>query len=84
MKKHMIAVGAGLSNIRNMLVEEGYQVVDIDDNIRNVDAVVLTGMDDDLMGIEAMATDGFVVDATGRHPEEILQDLEDHFRIMDE
>lgn len=73
-----------MSNIRSMLKDEGYHIVDMDDNVRNVDAVILTGMDEDLMGMEETMTDGFILDATGRQPEEILYDLEKHFRLLEE
>ena len=67
---------AGLSNIEEALKDEGYQVVDLDDSGSNVDAIVLTGMDEDLMGISTTITDGVVVDASGRDPEEIIYELE--------
>lgn len=84
MYRHTVAVEDGLDNIREFLQDEGYKVVDLDDGVKSADAVVLTGMDDDLMDIADMATDGFVIDASGRQPEEILYDLEKHFRLMDE
>jgi hypothetical protein len=76
LKKYKIAVEAGLSNIEEALKDEGYQVVDLDDSGSNVDAIVLTGMDEDLMGISTTITDGVVVDASGRDPEEIIYELE--------
>jgi hypothetical protein len=83
MHRHTIAVEDGLDNIREMLEDEGYRVVDLEEQAKNIDAVVLTGMDDDLMGIANMDTEGFVIDASGRQPEEILYDLEKHFRMQD-
>jgi hypothetical protein len=84
MHRHTVAVEDGLDNIREMLEDEGYRVVELDEQSKNVDAIVLTGMDEDLMGIADMETEGFVVDASGRQPEEILYDLEKHFRVQDE
>ena len=63
-----------------MLKDEGYQVVDLDDSGSKVDAFVITGMDEDIMGISTTITDGVVVDASGRDPEEILYELEGHLQ----
>lgn len=84
MHKHTVAVEDGLDNIKEMLEDEGYRVVDLDEQAKSVDAVVLTGMDEDLMGIADIDTEGYVIDASGRQPEEILYDLEKHFRLQDE
>jgi hypothetical protein len=84
MHRHTVAVEDGLDNIREMLEDEGYRVVELDEQSKKADAIVLTGMDEDLMGIADMETEGFVVDASGRQPEEILYDLEKHFRVQDE
>ena len=48
------------------------------------DAVIITGMNDDLAGYANVLTDGIVIDASGRQPEEILYELEKHLRIRDE
>lgn len=84
MVRHTVAVEDGLENIRDILRDEGYRVVDLDDEVKSVEAVVLTGMDDDLMDIADMVTDGFIIDASGRQPDEILYDLEKHFRLMED
>lgn len=84
MQRHTVAVEEGLSHIRQALKEEGYKVIDLDDGLGNAEAYVITGMDEDMSGVEEMVADGFIVDATGRQAEEILYDLEKHFRIMED
>lgn len=84
MKKYRIAVEEGLSNIGEMLREEGYDVRELDDVGPQADAVIITGMGEDFAGYTDTLTGGVVIDASGRQPEEILYELEKHLRIRDE
>ena len=82
--KHVVAVEDGLTNVKQALMEEGYRVIDLDDGLQRAEAYVITGMDEDVSGVEEIVVDGYIVDATGRQAEEIIYDLEKHFRLMDE
>jgi len=84
MNKYRIAIEEGLSNIEEILRKEGYDVRELDDGGAQADAVIITGMNDDLAGYANVLTDGIVIDASGRQPEEILYELEKHLRIRDE
>ena len=74
--KYRIAVEDGLSQIEATLRQEGYQVVDPEEAGANVDAVVVTGMDENLMGITDTLTSGVVIDASGLDADEVLAELE--------
>ncbi|HHT48119.1 MAG TPA: YkuS family protein [Firmicutes bacterium] len=74
--KYRIAVENGLTQIEDALRQEGYQVVDPEESGSNVDAVVITGMDENLMGITDMMTTGVVIDASGLDANEVLTELE--------
>lgn len=74
--KYRIAVEDGLSQIEAALRQEGYQVVDPEEAGANVDAVVVTGMDENLMGITDTLTSGVVIDASGLDADEVLAELE--------
>ncbi|HEY8391507.1 MAG TPA: YkuS family protein [Capillibacterium sp.] len=76
MPKYRIAVEDGLSQIEAALRQEGYQVVDPEEAGANVDAVVVTGMDENLMGITDTLTSGVVIDASGLDADEVLAELE--------
>ncbi|HEY8345611.1 MAG TPA: YkuS family protein [Bacillota bacterium] len=76
MPKYRIAVENGLSQIETALRQEGYQVVDPEEVGSNVDAVVMTGMDENLMGITDTLTTGVVIDASGLNANEVLAELE--------
>jgi len=78
-----IAVEKGLSNVSNYLKSNGYQVHEIDfgkkndrDQIDNFDAVVLSGMNNDFVGIENTLTKAPVIIASGLRPEDIKAQIE--------
>lgn len=71
-----IAVEEGLSGtIKKALEKEGYTVVK-PGNGGKVDATILTGMDGNVMGMQDIAGNSMVIDASGRTAEQILSDLE--------
>lgn len=76
MAKYKIAVEDGLSHIEDALRDEGYQVVDPEVSGSNVDAYVITGMDENLMGMTDTMTTGVVIDASGLDANEVLFELE--------
>ncbi len=85
MAKKRVAVEIGLENYRRFLAEEGYEVVDLgEEGAAEVDAVLLTGRDKNAMGMTHRATEAFVMDVTGRQPEEVLYDLRKHFALQGE
>lgn len=74
--KYRVAVENGLSQIEAALRQEGYQVVDPEESGVKVDAMVVTGMDENLMGITDTLTTGVVIDASGMNADEVLAELE--------
>lgn len=79
-----IAVEKGLSNISDYLKSNGYKVSEIDINqksnwdIERFDAVVLSDMDNEFMGIETTSTKAPVIIAAGLKPEDIKVRLESY------
>ena len=85
MAKKKVAVEIGLANYRQFLEEEGYEVVDLgEEGAAEVDAVLITGRDKNALGMTNRATEAFVMDVTGRQPEEVLYDLRKHFILREE
>jgi len=68
----VVAVDDGLAPVRNFLTEQGCRIVTID-AARNqkVDAVILSGMDRNFLGMSDIMVDAPVVSAEGMTPEEI-------------
>jgi hypothetical protein len=71
----VIAVEEGLSgSIKSVLEKEGYKVVK-PGAAGNIDAVIVTGMDANVMGMQDIADESAVIDASGKTTEQILRDL---------
>ncbi|MGE5529200.1 MAG: YkuS family protein [Patescibacteria group bacterium] len=84
MHRQKIAVDDGLTNYHSFLRDEGYEVVGLNQpGAGDADAVLLSGQDRDFMGITARDTGAFVLDVTGRSPDEVLADLDRHFALRD-
>jgi galactitol-specific phosphotransferase system IIB component len=78
-----IAVEKGLSNISDFLKENGYKVNEINvrqkssrDFTEGFDAVVLSGMNNDFMGIETTPTKSPIIIASGLMPQDIKARIE--------
>ncbi|MGE5584076.1 MAG: YkuS family protein [Bacillota bacterium] len=80
--KGIIAVSDALSDYREMLEEEGYQVVSLDEGLDVADAVLVSGMDVDHSGISTIDTEAPVFDVTGKRPAEVLRDLEKRLELL--
>lgn len=78
----VIALEDGVQNLKPHLEEEEYQVIGLDQNTKSADAYIISGMDENLTGDMSRIGEGFVINARGRQPEEILYDLEKHFKLQ--
>ncbi len=76
-----IALEDGIKNLKPWLEEKGYQVVDLNPETKSVDAYIISGLDENLTGDMTRIGEGFLINARGRQPEEILYDLEKHFNL---
>ena len=75
-----IAVQEGLKTFKDYLSNKGYSVEviknnDSFNNFKNFDAVVLSGMNKDFLGIQDTKTRVPVIDATGMTPEDVYNQL---------
>ena len=78
MKK--IAVQKNLTPVKNYLENQGYHVQEFDGNASqvvndNVDAIVITGQDQNIMGDETTSTKVPIIEARGMKPQEIEEIL---------
>ncbi|MEC9489091.1 MAG: YkuS family protein [Halanaerobium sp.] len=72
-----VAIEDDLSNVKNYLESRGYQVFPIDRvGLEEIEAVVLRGTDNNLMGMQAIKTNAPIVSAEGRTPEDIYAEIE--------
>lgn len=69
-----IAVELGLENVSQALKTAGYQVVNFEQGkLQNVQCVVVSGGDENMMGIQTTNTKAPVISAQGLSPQEIVQ-----------
>ncbi|MGE5588853.1 MAG: YkuS family protein [Clostridia bacterium] len=80
--KGIIAVSDALPDYREMLEEEGYQVVSLEEGLDIADAVLVSGMDMDHSGVSAIDTEAPVLDVTGKRPDEVLRALEQRLELI--
>ncbi|NJD04429.1 MAG: YkuS family protein [Ruminiclostridium sp.] len=80
--KHRIAVENSLTPIRDFLSEKGYNVDNIDfskeysKGMDKYDAVVVTGLSENFLGVEDTNTKAVVIDAKGLTTEQVYGRLE--------
>jgi hypothetical protein len=72
-----IAVEDSLTNVRDLLKKNGYDVIDLSRQ-KDADVIVVTGLDSNMMNMQDISTEVPVIDATGKTPPEILK----HVRLF--
>jgi uncharacterized membrane protein len=70
--QNVVAVDQALGNVDTLLRAEGYRVVPLSSDLSQVEAVVVNGLAENLMGIEEIMTASTVIDASGLSAEQVL------------
>lgn len=69
-----IAVENSLEDVKNALQQNGHEVVSMDSgNLQNCDCCVISGQDQNMMGMSETATQASVINAQGMTADEIVQ-----------
>lgn len=73
-----IGVEQSLSNVAENLKKAGHEVVTLKQasDAKGCDCCVISGQDENVMGIQNTVTQGSVINASGRSAEEIQQEIE--------
>lgn len=77
-----IAVEPNLTPVKDYLAKKGYKVEDINigkENAKDLcgyDAVVVTGMNSDFLGMSDTETKAVVINASGMTPDDVANELE--------
>jgi len=88
MAKKRVAIENTLGSVKQLLDQKGYEVVQLDPHtqtgieLKNCDAVVISGMDDNMMGMTTIKTGSPVISAKGMSPQEVLNQLENTMRTV--
>ena len=79
MSNKKVAIEANLSNIRNALSQAGYECVQLNSNNANeqgLSAIVISGADRNVMGIQDVVNNVPVINSEGLTPQDVQQRLE--------
>jgi hypothetical protein len=78
-----VAIEEDLTPFMRALERAGFEVVPLPEveELEEVDAVVLSGQDDDLLGEEGVLVDAPVISVEGLTPEELVERLEETFEV---
>ncbi len=82
MARKRVGVENTLGGIREKLSEEGYEVVQLDPHsksgieLKNCDAYVISGMDQNLMGITDPESEAPVINARGMSVDQVMEQIE--------
>ncbi|WP_078409311.1 YkuS family protein [Priestia abyssalis] len=73
-----IGVEQSLTDVQQALQEKGYEVVQLrqESDANGCDCCVVTGQDNNIMGISNVVTAGSVIEASGMTAEEVCQQVE--------
>lgn len=70
-----VAIEDSLQQVKEYLQGKGYEVTNLNQQNNNVDAIVISGQDEDMLGIQDISTNAPVIDARGLTAEDIYQQL---------
>lgn len=75
MQKGRICVADELGNIKAVLRDQGYEVLGMNGVNQKPDAVIVSGLDDNVMGMEDMCVNAPVISAHGLSADEVVEEL---------
>jgi len=80
--KYKVGVEDNLSSFREALYNNGYDVLNLSRDpelsevtMRDLDAIVVSGQNDNLLGVQTIKSPAPVINAEGRTPEDVLSEL---------
>ncbi|HHY22438.1 MAG TPA: YkuS family protein [Bacilli bacterium] len=79
-----IGVEQSLSAVSQTLQEKGYEVVELkkEQDAKSCDVCVITGQDQNIMGIQTIVTEGSVINAHGLSADEIGRLVEEKINLQ--
>jgi N-dimethylarginine dimethylaminohydrolase len=77
-----IGVEQSLTQVQDALKGKGYDIVQLKNNedANGCDCCVISGQDENVMGIQNTTTAGSVIDARGLSADDVLKEVENRFR----
>ncbi|SET69513.1 Uncharacterised protein family (UPF0180) [Natronincola peptidivorans] len=81
--KRKVAVEGTLNDVKGYLQEKGYEVEELNNqnnNLNNYDAIIITGQDSNVLGMEKAVTKSPIITARGQSAEEIYKQIENRMK----
>ena len=78
-----IGVEQSLTNVSEALRDKGFNVVTLkeESDAKNCDVCVITGQDENVMGIQNVVSQGSILNASGLSAEEVCQEVENRIQL---
>ena len=74
--RHLVAVEDGLTNVKQALEQNGFKAVDLSQNIANPVAIIVTGMDENFLGMETVTNEVPVINCTSMTAEQVVTEVQ--------
>jgi len=77
-----IGVEPSLTNVKDALTDMGHEVVDLhnEEDASNCDYAVISGVDENMMGMANVIAEGSVINAQGASTDEVCQMIEERLQ----
>ncbi|HEX6922504.1 MAG TPA: YkuS family protein [Bacillales bacterium] len=77
-----VGVEQSLTDVQQALSEKGYEVVSLrnENDAGSCDCCVITGQDENVMGIQNVATQGSVIEADGMTADDVCREVENRIK----
>lgn len=77
-----IGVEQSLTNVSEALKNRGFNVITLKEeaDAKNCDVCVITGQDENVMGIQNIVTEGSILNASGLSAEQVCQEVENRIQ----
>lgn len=74
--RYTVAVEDGLTNVKQALKENGFKVVDLSQNIANPVAIIVSGMEENFLGMETIVNEVPVINCTSMTAEQVVSEVQ--------
>lgn len=75
MKRRRVVVEDNLGNVKSALQSQGYEVLSMNQMGQNPDAIITSGVDNNMMGMQDIQANAPIISARGLSAEQVIQEL---------
>ncbi|SET10260.1 YkuS family protein [Anaerobranca gottschalkii] len=74
--RNIVAVEDGLTDVKQALENAGFKTVNLSQNVTNPVAVVVTGMDENFLGMQTVTNEVPVIDCRALTAEQVVEEVQ--------